>query len=369
MGLAWVPLMQVIVHATATWWFWYELRRWGMAGSQAFAAAFAVGIGCTAMDQINVIATDALAASFGVMTVIATMRWARLGGSATGLLLPALLAVMAIAIRPAYLFLPLWLLVGGACLHRCMGMRWNSAIGAAAAAAALTVIPIVGWSTVRYATVADFAVAPFGHQNLGGVLVQLVSEDELNGLGKLGQAVAKRKHDYIRSLGKAANDDPNATMTIDARWDAMTYQVVMPAADEVAGEGVIQSHRAIRAMNRSIVRNWPWRYANWIAKAVRRGAWSIAADIVMHPIFLLMIGLALVLILERAINGEPSLPATIPSRGLNALTIVGITYLFLKLGFVSLTSPPIGRFGDAAAIFLPALAAAGFVRWYGHGQE
>ena len=367
--LALVPMMQVVVHATATWWLWFELRRWGMARSQAVIAALAVGIGCTAMDQINVIASDALAASFGVMTVVATMRWARLGGSVSGLWLPALLAVIAIAIRPAYLFLPLWLLVGGACLHRRAGMRWSDAIRAATMAALLVVVPIFGWSAVRYATAGDFAIAPFGHQNMGGVLVQLVSEDELNDLGELGQAVATRKRDYIGSLGQAADDDPRATMTIDARWDAMTYEVVIPAAGEVAGQDVIESHRAIRALNRSIVLNWPGRYVIWIAKAFRRGAWSIAADIVMHPIFLLMIALAMVLVLERSLDGEPSLPAIPRSGALDALAIVAITYLILKLGFVSLTSPPIGRFGDAAAIFLPALAAAGFVRWYARGQE
>ena len=43
----------------------------------------------------------------------------------------------------------------------------------------LALAPMLGWMSVRYVTVGDFAIAPFGHQNLAGVLVQLVSDDEL----------------------------------------------------------------------------------------------------------------------------------------------------------------------------------------------
>ncbi len=368
LGLSFVPLLQVVVHAWATWWLWYELRCWGMIRGQAIAAAFAVGVGCTAMDHINVISTDALAASLGVMTVVASMRWTRRGDSVSALLLTVLLAVVTIAIRPAYLFLPVWLLIGGACLRRRVGMPWGWALQTSSTATLLVVIPIIGWCAVRQATVNDFGIVPFGHQNLAGVLVQLVSDDELSDLGELGRTVVKRKRDYISTLDQSADDPPYATMTIDARWDAMTYAVVIPAADDVVGGDVIKSHRAVKGLNRTIVYQWPGRYAIWIAKAIRRGAWAIAADIVMHPIFLAMISLALVLVLYRSVDAIPFRPAITRSVALDALAIVAISYLVLKLGFVALTSPPIGRFSDAAAIFLPALAVAGFVRWYSDGD-
>ena len=52
------------------------------------------------------------------------------------------------------------------------------------------------------------------------------------------------------------------------------------------------------------------------------------------------------------------------SISLRALTIVTFTYLVTKLGFVVLTSPAIGRFSDAAAIFLPGWIAVVFLSWY-----
>jgi len=368
-GLSLVPLCQVIVHATATCWFWYELRAWGLSRVQTMVAAFAIAVGCTPMDHINVVSTDALAASLGIMTAVALMRSIRLssirdGGTLSASILSASLAVITIAVRPAYLFLIPWVLIAGSLLSRRSGLRWSRAFRKGGVAALLVLMPVVGWMTVRYVTVGDFAIAPFGHQNLGGILVQLVSEDELNELGDLGRTIAKKKQQYVSTLGESASDNPRATMTIDARWDAMTYHVVIPAAREVVGENIVESHRAIGSLNRAIVSNWPGRYLIWIAKAIRRGAWAIAADIVMHPIFLPLILLALILTLYRSVVGDLYIPVTSGSPALDALTIVAITYLFTKLGFISLSSPPIGRFSDAAAIFLPALLAAGFVRWY-----
>jgi hypothetical protein len=52
------------------------------------------------------------------------------------------------------------------------------------------------------------------------------------------------------------------------------------------------------------------------------------------------------------------------SPPLRALSIVAWTYMITKLGFVILTSPPIGRFSDAAAIFIPAWLAVVFLRWW-----
>ena len=279
--------------------------------------------------------------------------------------LPAITAVAAIAVRPAYLFLIPWLVVAGTLLSRRCGIGWMAAFKTAAITGLVVIVPVVAWMGVRYSLVGDFAVAPFGHQNLGGVLVQLVSDDELNELGELGRAVATRKRAYLSTMGQSSNDHPQATMTIDARWDAMTYFVVMTAAEAETDGDLIDSHRAIRDLNRRIIIQWPDRYLIWLAKAIRRGAWAIAADLVMHPVFLPLITLAMALILYRAVMGEAFIGASDRSPAVDALTILAISYLVAKLGFVAMSSPPIGRFSDAAGIFLPSLLAAGFVRWYG----
>ena len=150
-GIKFVPAAQVIIQATAVWWLFSELRSWDMPLAQRLAAAIAVGVGCTASDQIRVISTDALAASIGIFTATAVLRWARLDDR-FGTLAPIVLtATTAIFVRPAYLFLIPWLLIGGALLRRVNGTSWRSAFGSSLQISLLLVVPVVGWMTLRYA--------------------------------------------------------------------------------------------------------------------------------------------------------------------------------------------------------------------------
>jgi hypothetical protein len=366
-GIEIVPAAQVIVHATAAWWLLCELKQWEMPRGQRLAAAIAVGVGCTAMDHISTISTDAIAASFGVMVATAMLRSVRLRNRRWSWVPVAVLATVAIFIRPAYLFLIPWLLIGGAMLERIGGISWRSALISGFRLSAIVVLPLVAWMCVRFAVVGDFAILPFGHQNLAGILVQLVSDDELRGLrgepARLAGGIVDRKHEFEADHG-FAEGDPGATMTIDARWDDMTYNVVVRAAREITGDDTVMQNLAIARLNKAIIRRWPVRYAIWLLKAVRRGAWAIAADMVMHPLFLAAIGCAILCILYRSVTGSSGQLVLEDSPAPRALSIVAWTYMITKLGLVILTSPPIGRFSDAAAIFIPAWFAAAFLRWW-----
>jgi hypothetical protein len=283
--------------------------------------------------------------------------------------LTAALATLAIFLRPAYVFLIPWLLIAGVMLRVVLGTRWSLAIKSSLALSVLAAVPVLAWMVLRWIVVSEFALLPFGHQNLAAVLVQLVSDEELRGIdgdaSDMAIAVVEEKRSFASSGGGFAPGPPGATMTIDARWDDMTYHVVVPASAKVAGDDSVARHQAIGELNRALISRWPMRYVVWLAKAARRGAWAIAADIVMHPIFLVAIFLALVVVLYRATTGTFTIPEMPPPIGIRALAIIAISYLFTNVALVILSSPPIGRFSDAAAIFLPAWLAAEFLRWYG----
>ena len=361
-GLGFVPAAQVIVHATAVWWLFRELAHWNLDRTYRIAIAITAGVGCTANDLISTMSSDALAASLGVMVVTAVLRWARQSDSVQTVLPIVLLASMTIFVRPAYLFLGVWLLIAGALLRRLHEVPWRSALFSALKLSVLLAVPVLTWMGVRKATVDDFGFLPFGHQNMGAILVQLVSDEELQSLpGKMGSAVVIEKDRFDKEVG-FAKGEAGATMTIDSRWDDMTYHVVIPAAISVAGDDPIASHRAVANMNRSIISRYPLRYIVWLVKSARRGAWAIVADITMHPIFLLGIGVMVLVFLQQAVIGNLDRVLT-DSIGLRAFTIITFTYLITKLLFVILTSPAIGRFSDAAAIFLPGWIAVVFLRW------
>lgn len=368
-GNAFMPWLQVLLHAVAAWALWREMRRWSVAFSPSFAAAIAVGLGCTFMDNVAVIATDAPAASIGVLAAVAMIRWHRRGQRWSDALFVALLSVAAISLRPAYLALAPWTLLCGAMLRfapsrsstPAASWSWITMPG-------LITIAIVGWMTLRLVVVGDFGVLPFGHQNLAGITVQLVSDDELRLIdgpdGNLASEILDQRDRRIADGYRFYEGDPAATMTMEGRWNDMIYQIVVPAAKKLHGDDAITNHNAIKELNQQIVRRYPFRYARWLLLAARRSAWAIAADIVMHPIFLCGFGLALAWEAWLLWHGVPLPNGVSTERGTAMLFLVGGSYAVVQVAFIILTSPPLGRFADAAAIFVPAWIAAKLVQRY-----
>ncbi len=148
----------------------------------------------------------------------------------------------------------------------------------------------------------------------------------------------------------------------------MTYLVVIPAATQIAGDDPIEQHRLLAQLDRQIVRTYPSRYARWWLLAIRRGIWGSLANIVMHPIFLVVIllvaSIAVVLCVWPQHYLNPPVfektDGSAPAR--HAITLIAISYAAFGLGFVSLTSPTIGRFSDAAFVFIPSLAVIAIAR-------
>ncbi len=374
LGLRLMPLVQLLLHLAACAALVRELGRWGTPPSGSLAVGLAIALGCTALANVPVLATDALAASLGVLTAAALLRWARREGRIGAACWVALPALGAIAMRPAYLFLIPWTFLAGALLlhlrHRLPKATWREhdrrGLARAAAVMALIALPIVAWVGLRGRVVGDPAILPFGHQNLAGLTVQWVSDEELlatpEATRPLAAEIIRQRQRFLDAGGRFALGDPGATMTLESRWDDYTWYVVVPAADRLHPGDTIASHHAIRDLNRELLQRYPGRYVRWLLLAARRAAWGIAADLVMHPPFLILIGVVVIWELARIIRGQArSSPR--PDAGLDALYVIAISYAALKVALVISTSPPIGRFADAAAIFLPAWLAGRAVEW------
>lgn len=368
LGLRYLPLVQLLLHLAACLALTRELGRWGTPISRSLAAGLAIALGCTAMANMPILATDAPAASLGVLTATALLRWARLDGRLTAAGWVALAALLAIAMRPAYLFLLPWTFLAGMLLlhlrHPPARSTWRDfyvpGVGPACVVMALIALPLCAWVGLRGRVVGDLALLPFGHQNLAGLTVQWVTDDELlatpEATRPLAAEIIRQRQRFLDTGGRFASGDPGATMTLESRWDDYTWYVVVPAADRLHPGDPIASHQAIRNLNRDLLKRYPGRYARWLLLGARRAAWGIAADLVMHPPFLILIGLALLWELGRIVRGR-CLSALRPDAGLDALYVIAISYAALKVALVISTSPPIGRFADAAAIFLPAWLA------------
>lgn len=361
------PFVHVVLHATAAWALCEELLGRSMGRRRAIVAAFCVLIGCTAMDNINTISTDAPAASLGVLTAVFLMRASR-RKSPGSVIACGLFSLTAIAFRPAYLFLLPWMTVCGWMLVRHDGGEgWSRFAGFRVSVAVLLVL--IGWMALRKSVVNDFGLVPFGHQNLSAILVQTVPQETLRSLTGEGGELSSRVADQLLKDGFQSPEEGRGlpTLTIENQWDLINYNVILPIASELENLETIDGgdsedaisirvHRRVADMNHQILAVSKRGYIRWLILAMRRSVWGVAANIMMHPVFLAMTMFATIWLLAKCISGVPMNPVAIPG-GWSALAIVAITYAAMKIGFVILTSPPLGRFADAGAIFLPGLVA------------
>ena len=284
-----------------------ELRHWEMPWMVRWSAAWSVGFGCTMTDQVGELATDAPAAAVGVLTITALLAWGRRSNKVVQWLLVVLACTAAISLRPAYLFLPVWVGVAGWLLLRLQSFPLSIATMRAVCLTVCTTLPVVAWMLLRFFAVNDFGVIPFGGQNLTGVLIQIVSDDQLRALpgtsGQLATEIISERNQWVAQRGWFDGAEMEY-MTWENRWHDATYHVVFPVFERRFPNDNVASHRAVQVFNRNIVLAYPDRYLVWLAKAARRAAWVIAADIVMHPIALLLIVLAITAVLLRTATGR-----------------------------------------------------------------
>ncbi|KLU04768.1 putative signal peptide and transmembrane protein [Rhodopirellula islandica] len=379
-------ILHIALQAIAVGLLAVELAGWNFSRQTIVIAACVFAIGCTFWDHVNTIATDAPAMSLAAMIGIGVLRIWRTGLTPRLCITLGILTTLVIALRPAYLFLIPWLMLSvfvrpGVTFSR----RWAPAI----AVGALPLIALMAWCTFRLITVDDLGVLPFGHQNMAAVTTQLLDADELEALpgrlGELGKEIADRRIEMAAGAQVAADGldlrpradaAPRADSytTIENRWDAMTYMIVIPAAEAVAsrtstklapspGLQRVHQHQMLAELDRTIVRSYPVRYLRWIMLAIRRGVWGSVADMLMHPIFFVVtMGLAVAACIASirfrpTQTAEPFREHASTQTGLAALTWLALSYWLFKIAFVSLTSPPIGRFSDAAAVWLPVWIA------------
>lgn len=377
-GIQWTPLVQCIIGCVAAWLFAVELSRWGAGRLATWASAMAIVCSCTFMDNQSTISTDAIAASVGVVTAATILRWVRLGQTTICGLSVIVLTVVAVMLRPAYLALIVWVTVAGSALTRPTRVsvpnqprRFGHRVIVAASLSIAATSVLIAWMMLRLVVVDDFGLLPFGHQNLSGITVQLVSDEELTELPQQCQSLVK---EFLNRKSQAevrgydfTSGDGSATMTIESRWNDLIYQAMIPAAKNVDPNDPVEQHRAVGRLNKAILLKYPDRYLRWLLLAVRRAAWGTAANIVMNPIFLTALMCWTLYWLTCVIMRQSWRSTTNRyfdlSPATSALFVLAWSYAIVMIGFVILTSPPLGRFADAGAIFIPAWLASRLADW------
>lgn len=361
-----IVIFQIFIHAIAVCVWFDELIRWSVPHRAALVGCLAFAVTNTFWDHVDTIATDSISMSLGMIIagLIMTVWRTRISWGKTIAL--GSLMIVVIAIRPAYLFLLPW--VFATMLIRPAGSACSVGRSRLFDAVAMMVLPVVAlaaWCGFRGSVTGDYGILPFGHQNMAAVTTQLLDNDELARLTKerfgpplidLGKAIGQKRSDLMDMQSRT-----DSYMSLENRWDEMTYSVVIPATADVIGGDVISQHDALSKLDSAIVSEYPWRYAKWLALAIRRGLWGSAANLVMHPIYFpCWIALAIWAIVWSSWRSLRTRP--IDWSPIKPLLVVTISYALMKIGFIALTSPPIGRFSDAAVALAPLLVGVVIVQ-------
>ena len=365
-----VPALHFVAHVAAVVLFMRALRAWKCPPTQAMVVASGLLWSSTLQRYQQCIAPDTLALSVAIGAVSFLLMLIR-SPSKRGLWL--MLGVCLFAtyqMRPAYLFmLPLipllavpldWLARPASDFSRATTRQLTLRL------LAVAMLPLLLFATLRWVVVGHFGLVSFGGYNAAGVMGQFLTDDMTEELPVEVQALAKnalRRRDALVT-GSSLNAEVTTSYSmIESRFDTYTWQIYAPAARDQAPDDLLLTNSLLAKLARSIGFRKPRYYAIWLVKAGHRGTYTIFSELLFNQAVLLLLA-AYVLIHLRIVwlRRTGSLPASVVSGDHTDITsmllLIALAFSFSKLALVILTTPPLGRFMEAAGVFYPAVLAS-----------
>lgn len=370
-GHAAVPALDYLLHVLAVAVFWLGLKNLVRSNWTSMLVAGSLLYSHLVFRYVNNLAADCAGCSLAILSIglllLATLGrgrpwcWWALAGS----------IFAAYQVRPAYLFLVVLVPPLGAMLVWLAGpalpRSWPRLTWKLAAAAAL---PLAIFGAVRWLTVGQFSLVSFGGCNFAGVVSPLMDAGDPPRfpaeVRRLAEAVLRRRAELAASDPRFSPGPHSSYSEIENAFNANTWQIGVPAAQEIYGDDWREIDRRLWQLGIAIVAEHPLRYGVWLAKAFVRGVSMIVSEYIMNPVYFALLavllathGLRAVLRKRRGIEGAASGADFAPSDG---LLLIAVSFALAKLLLVIVTSPPLGRFMDAAGVFLACVLAEAVLR-------
>jgi hypothetical protein len=258
-------------------------------------------------------------------------------------------------VRPAYLFLVILCpcLVGMAFgMVHCF--RQTTRAKLVCLSFLCCVLPVIAYCGLRWAVVGQFGIVSFGGYNLIGVSGQFLDEGDLSGLPADLRPLAESALQHRRAAsprGPYGHEAPLHYLRMETEYDPTIWSDFAPAAMELKTETPVNVQ--LKRLGTALVLRHPRSYAVWLVKSVRQAAKKLGWDFLDNPAYLLVSLIAWGLVpFSMALPGVVW-PGTSPTiRVLKLSFLMSVTYATLSLALVILVCPPLGRFTDAAGVFL-----------------
>ena len=359
------PLLDFVVHVVAVAVFWLGLRQIMRSPWTSMAVACSLLYSNILLRYGNNLAADSLASSLAIATLgwLLVTLFARRQRASYWCLL-ALGVFACYQVRPAYLFmiplapmlaLALWWLVRPNLPPR---REWCSLLMKLLLVVAL---PYLAFCSLRWAVVDHFSVVSFGGNNFAAITCMFVDEADVRRLPEdlqpLAEAIVLRRHEVAAQDPGYTAEATRRYMQIEVPFDTNINAVCVAATREVYGEKWLDGDRALWRFAAAVIREKPTYYGVWLVKAFIRGIYMIVSEYIMNPIYLLLL-VALAAFHAASVILRKRAPGTAGQADpdlfveINALWILAAGFALAKVLLVVITSPALGRFMDAAGVFL-----------------
>ncbi|MCA9175264.1 MAG: hypothetical protein KDB14_12340 [Planctomycetales bacterium] len=359
---SWLPWIHWGIHVFGSAWLATGMLASGLPVWQAWVVALTTLVCCTFTGNVNLISTDALACSVALISIGQLLLWLS-SPTTLRLTLLSLTVLLAILIRPSYIFLIGFAPLVGLHLLRLRGASWRAAFGQAWWVGMVVAAPVIAYCLTRFASVGHFHIVAYGSLNLAGITSQFLDESvvaEMSGdEAQFARYVLAARDDWMRG---AEVPKGNSYQAIEERWHPLML-MVSRIQNDLGATNAVDRERQLAAFNRAVIVRRPRQYAVWVAKAIRQAMRILFTDMALHPPFLAFAIAAVVGLLVcssvwpagRVLAALPGEQMPTSSRfQLAAVPVTAAWYFALGLAPIVLSSAPLGRFVDAVGVLVPA---------------
>ncbi len=387
-----VPELNFVLYGAAVLVFWLAVRHFARSGWLAFAAAVPL-LFSPALEHVRLVVTDSPAESFGIITVSLLLLLVSHRNRVWAWLLLGLVLLFTYWLRPMYQFLVVLVPMLGAFLYsRHAPGKPVLATRLTLALAALTIVPLLLFSAVRWAAVGHFSVSSLSGYQFAGIGALFLDKELISELPENQRPLAREILDQRTRRGWAPLTPTTPIKAPVGAWPARSIRweltenmfpinedAVMKILYEewgreaegpmdvpgMMGPTALAMDERLGELGRALIARRPYLYVKFVWAAFRIGVKFLFEDRLVRFLSLLL-ALSVPAVLIRAVRGS-----TFPDRrwrdrapAFQGLLAIATVYFLGHNGAIALVSIPLDRYAVAANLLVPSALAVGlFELW------
>ncbi len=349
-----IPWFHYLSSAFAVGVFMAALLRCDWNPWLALAAASPILTSPMVLEYTGVLTPDLLAQSMSILAVSLWLIVVHTGRSLWACIGLSVFVFLAYQTKPSYLFLLAFVPIGGLIarwwLHSENRDAWKLCLRLSVA----SLVPFLGWCTLRWFVVGHFGLVSFGGYNVIGIAGQLLKPDWTNQLTSDVQPFAE---EILRRRDRQHWSVDTSYDNMESNFNAMVWEIAVPAASELYESDSRVMNRQMANLSGQILAGHPGSYATWLWMAVKRAVRASIELTLRNPMVAISIPMLLVAFAVGWRNRNSSMGCVESDWELEFQMIVwtALGYAMCKLGLVILVEPPIDRYCAPAAVFVPSI--------------